>query len=142
MVLSTQRLPQIVTLDRSISRNSACLLRKAGNQNLRTDEIFDKSGQLRVIFRTPNWEDFVHLAFTEIRFCGAQNMQIARRVRAMIENLIQTLPKHRHAILLGQLALLDRDIEKYFGYPEDLALARVGDTQGLGGASGEGHMQR
>ena len=118
------------------------LLRKAGNQNLRTDEIFDKSGQLRVIFRTPNWEDFVHLAFTEIRFCGAQNMQIARRLRAMIENLIQTLPKHRHAILQSQLALLDRDIEKYFGYPEDLALARVGDTQGLGGASGTGHMQR
>ena len=43
------------------------LLRKAGNRNLRADEILDESGQLRVIFRTPNWEDFVHLAFTEIR---------------------------------------------------------------------------
>ncbi|HMF23273.1 MAG TPA: DUF2254 domain-containing protein [Pseudolabrys sp.] len=118
------------------------LLRKAGNQNLRTDEILDKSGQLRVIFRTPNWEDFVHLAFTEIRLCGAQNMQIARRLRAMIENLIQTLPKHRHAILESQLTLLDRDIEKYFGYPEDLALARVGDSQGLGGASGVEKMQQ
>ena len=32
--------------------------------------------------------------------------------------------------------MLDRDIEKYFVYPEDLALARVGDSQGLGGASG------
>ena len=64
------------------------LLHKAGNQNLRTDEILDKSGQLRVIFRTPNWEDFVHLAFTEIRQCGGQNIQVARRLRAMIENLI------------------------------------------------------
>lgn len=117
------------------------LLRKAGNQNLRTDEIRDKSGQLRVIFRTPNWEDFVHLAFTEIRQCGAQNIQVARRLRAMIENLIQTLPKHRHAILLGQLALLDRDVERYFGHPEDLALARVGDSQGIGGASGVEKMQ-
>ena len=112
------------------------LLRKAGNQNLRADEILDETGQLRVIFRTPNWEDFVHLAFTEIRQCGAQNMQIARRLRAMIENLIQTLPKHRHAVLQRELSLLDRDIEKYFVYPEDLALARVGDSQGLGGASG------
>src|SRR6516162_3928953 len=85
---------------------------------------------------------FLGLAFTKICFCGEQNMQIARRLRAMIENLIQTLPKHRHAILQSQLALLDRDIEKYFGYPEDLALARVGDTQGLGGASGVGHMQQ
>ena len=43
------------------------LLRKAGNRNLRTDEILDESGQLRQIVRTPNWEDFVHLALTEIR---------------------------------------------------------------------------
>jgi uncharacterized membrane protein len=112
------------------------LLRKSGNQNLRTDEILDKSGQLLVIFRTPNWEDFVHLAFTEIRHCGAQNMQIARRLRAMIENLIQTLPKHRHPTLQRELQLLDREIEKHFPCPEDLALARVGDSQGLGGASG------
>jgi hypothetical protein len=63
-------------------------------------------------------------------------MQVARRLRAMIENLIQTLPKYRHPALLQELQLLDREIEKYFPYPEDLALARVGDAQGLGGASG------
>lgn len=117
------------------------LLRKAGRQNLRTDEISDKSGQLLVIFRTPNWEDFVHLAFTEIRQCGAQNMQIARRLRAMIENLIETLPKHRHPALQRELDLLDREIEKCFRYPEDLALAQVGDAQGLGGTSGHGKVQ-
>ena len=118
------------------------LLRKAGKQNLRTDEILDKSGKLLVMFRTPNWEDFVHLAFTEIRHCGAQNMQIARRLRAMIENLIETLPKHRHPALQRELDLLDRDIEKYFRYPEDLGLAQVGDPQGLGGVSGHGKMQQ
>jgi uncharacterized membrane protein len=118
------------------------LLRKAGKQNLRTDEILDKSGKLLVIFRTPNWEDFVHLAFTEIRHCGAQNMQIARRLRAMIENLIETLPKHRHPALQRELDLLDRDTEKYFRYPEDLGLAQVGDPQGLGGVSGHGKMQQ
>jgi uncharacterized membrane protein len=117
------------------------LLRKAGNRNLRADEILGESGQLRVIFRTPNWEDFVHLAFTEIRYCGAQNMQVVRRLRAMIENLIQTLPKHRHPILQRELTLLEREIEKYFVYPEDLALARVGDSQGLGGASGMEKLQ-
>jgi uncharacterized membrane protein len=117
------------------------LLRKAGKQNLRTDEILDESEKLLVIFRTPNWEDFVHLAFTEIRHCGVQNMQIARRLRAMIENLIQTLPKHRHPALQQELQLLDRETEKYFRYPEDLALAQMGDTQGLGGASGIEKMQ-
>ena len=117
------------------------LLRKAGNRNLRTDEILAKSGQLLVLFRTPNWEDFVHLAFTEIRQCGAQNMQIARRLRAMIDNLIETLPKHRHAVLLGELKLLDRDVERHFAHPEDRALARLGNSQGLGGASGTERMQ-
>jgi uncharacterized membrane protein len=117
------------------------LLRKAGNQNLRTDEICDRAGRLLLIFRTPNWEDFVHLTFTEIRHCGAQNMQIARRLRAMIENLMQTLPRHRHPALQSELQLLDRDVEKYFPYPEDLALARIGDPQGLGGASGHEKTQ-
>lgn len=35
-----------------------------------------------------------------------------------------------------ELALLDREIEKNFAYPEDRALARVADPQGLGGRSG------
>ena len=92
--------------------------------------------QLRVIFRTPNWEEFVHLAFSEIRCCGSNSLQVARRLRAMIENLVQTLPPHRHAALLEQLSLLDREIEKNFKYPEELALARVADAQGLGGRPG------
>jgi uncharacterized membrane protein len=117
----------------------ARLLRSAGNRNLRTDELLAATGELRVICRTPNWEDLVHLALTEIRFCGAQNMQIARRLRAMIENLIETLPKHRHPALLEQLALLDREVDRCFIYAEDRALARVGDSQGLGGAAGGKH---
>jgi uncharacterized membrane protein len=43
------------------------MLRSVGRRNLRTDEISDATGRLRVIFRTPNWEDFVNLAFSEIR---------------------------------------------------------------------------
>ena len=109
------------------------MLRLVGKRNLRTDELLDDSGRLRVIFRTPNWEEFVHLAFSEIRCCGSNSLQIARRLRAMIENLVQTLPPHRHAALLEQLALLDREVEKHFKYPEELALARVADAQGLGG---------
>ena len=88
-----------------------------------------------MIFRTPNWEDFVHLAFSEIRFYGAANMQIARRVRAMIVNLIDTLPAQRHSALRKELELLDRTIEKLYVLPEDLQLARIPDLQGLGGSS-------
>ena len=112
------------------------MLRAVGKRHLRTEEISDKSGTLRLIFRTPNWEDFVHLAFSEIRSCGSNNLQIVRRLRAMIQNLLQTLPLHRHAALNQQLSLLDREIAKNFTYPEELALAQVPDTQGLGGHFG------
>ena len=112
------------------------MLRAVGKRHLRTEEISDESGTLRLIIRTPNWEDFVHLAFSEIRSCGSNNLQIVRRLRAMIQNLLQTLPLHRHAALNQQLSLLDREIAKNFTYPEELALAQVPDTQGLGGQSG------
>ena len=112
------------------------MLRMVGKRHLRTDELSDKSGTLRLIFRTPNWEDFVHLAFSEIRSCGSNNLQIVRRLRAMIQNLIQTLPAHRHPALQQELSLLEREIERNFTYPEELALAQVADAQGLGGHSG------
>jgi len=113
------------------------MLRRVGTRHLRTDEIRNGAKQLRVICRTPNWEDFVHLAFSEIRSCGAQNLQIVRRLRAMIENLVQTLPQHRHPALRSQLGLLDREIAKNFPYAEEQALARIADSQGLGGHSGK-----
>ena len=110
------------------------MLRQVGLRALRTDEIADAGGRLRLIVRTPNWENFVHLTFREIREYGAANLQIARRLRAMIENLVQTLPEHRHAALREEMGLLDRAIERHFSQPEDLALARIPDAQGLGGS--------
>ena len=38
--------------------------------------------------------------------------------------------------------MLDREIEKNFIYPEELALARVADAQGLGGHSGRSNAER
>jgi uncharacterized membrane protein len=111
------------------------LLGSAGRRNLRTDQILDQAGKLRVIFRTPKWEDFVHLAFSEIRFYGAENIQIARRLRAMIVNLTDTLPAQRHSALRKELELLDRTIQKLYILPEDLMLASIPDLQGLGGSS-------
>ena len=112
------------------------LLRQVGQRRLHDDTIHDAAGQRRVILRTPNWTDFVHISCCEIRACGANNLQIARRMRAMLENLIRSLPESRRTALRAQLDLLDRTLPEYFKLPEDLALARVPDSQGLGGASG------
>jgi uncharacterized membrane protein len=110
------------------------LLRVLGKRQLHGELVFDAAGRPRVIFRTPNWEDYVHVACNEIRACGANNTQIARRLRAMLENLVDSLPPHRHPALREELDLLDRTIEQLYRLPEDLALARVPDAQGLGGS--------
>jgi hypothetical protein len=50
-------------------------------------------------------------------------MQIARRLRATIANLTETLPAQRYSALRKELELLDRKIEKLYVLPEDLKLA-------------------
>ena len=112
------------------------LLEDVGGRYLRGETILDATGQPRLILRTPNWEDFVHVACTEIPSCGAGNVQIARRLRAMLDNLVTSLPPHRQPALDQQRQRLDRMIEGLYSLPEDLALARIPDSQGLGGSPG------
>ena len=80
------------------------LLRTVGVRDLHNEDVRDKRGAPRVIFRMPNWEDFVNLACTEIRHFGVNSVQIMRRMRSMLVNLVQTLPPHRHDELRQQLA--------------------------------------
>jgi uncharacterized membrane protein len=110
------------------------LLRVVGRRHLHDDALFDADGSLRVIFPTPNWDDFVQLSCREIRLYGAENFQVARRLRAMIENLIAILPEARRRALCCELDLLDRTLVKLHMFPEDLALAQQPDLQGLGGS--------
>jgi uncharacterized membrane protein len=108
------------------------LLRAVGRRRLHDDVIKDQAGKVRVVFRTPDWEDFVKLACREIRLCGADNYQVARRLRAMLQNLLATLSEARHPDLLAELDLLDRTLQRLSMLPEDLALAMEADLQGLG----------
>jgi len=110
------------------------LLRHIGGRRLDDEKVRDSSGRVRLICRTPNWEDFVALAVTEIRHFGGSSIQVARRLRAMLEDLIRTLPEERAAPLLRELKLLKKSVERYFQDPEDRALADVSDSQGVGGA--------
>jgi uncharacterized membrane protein len=109
------------------------LLRQVGNRNLDTGTVRDATGRLRLVYRTPDWEDFVYLAVTEIRHFGCDSIQIARRLRAMLENLIQTLPETRARLLREEITLLERSTARSFAEPEDRALAEISDVQGVGG---------
>jgi uncharacterized membrane protein len=118
------------------------LLRKVGERRLDTGHVLDATGRLRLVYRTPDWEDFVLLAVTEIRHFGSESIQIARRLRAMLVNLIQTLPETRAALLRQELALLHRSAERVFSDPEDRAMAEVSDFQGVGGKQEASHHDK
>jgi uncharacterized membrane protein len=109
------------------------LLRSVGGRHLDEGLAHDRSGALRLVYRTPDWEDFVCLAVTEIRQFGGTSIQVARRLRAMLENLAGVLPPERAALLRGELELLRRSAGRSFPEPEDQALAGVSDLQGVGG---------
>ena len=113
------------------------LLRSVGGRRLDEGLAYDRSGSLRLVYRTPDWEDFVCLAVTEIRHFGGTSIQVARRLRAMLENLIEVLPPERAALLGGELALLHRSAERFFPDPEDQVMANVSDLQGMGGRHAE-----
>ena len=108
------------------------LLRSVGGRFLDEGLSYDKSGSLRLVYRTPDWEDFVGLAVTEIRQFGGTSIQVVRRLRAMLENLIEVLPPERIARLQTELALLRRFVDHSFAEPEDQAMAHISDLQGVG----------
>ena len=95
-----------------------------------------------MVFRTPDWEDFVQLSCREIRLYGAENYQVARRLRAMLDKLLITLPEARHGALALELNLLDRTLEKLAMLPEDLILAKEADLQGLGAPLRDARLRR
>lgn len=111
------------------------LLRYAGFKNIDTGRIHDRDGKLRLIFPTPAWDDIVDLALTELRQFGAASIQVSRRMKAMLEHLIDNLPEARTAALKRELSALEASIARSFVDAEDRRRANLGDFQGLGGSS-------
>jgi uncharacterized membrane protein len=107
------------------------LLRYAAAKHLADGRVRDHRGSTRLVYPTPVWEDLVALALDEIRAFGAGQYQIARRVRALLDALLDDVPERRRPALLVQRTLLDDAVVRRF--PEDQrADALVADRQGLG----------
>jgi uncharacterized membrane protein len=110
------------------------LLREVGKRALSDGREVDSTGQVRLIYRTPNWEDFVQLGVTEIRHYGRDSIQVQRRLRAMLKDLMETLPARRAPILQKELALLTSSSKRTFQDLDDQTLAEASDLQGIGGS--------
>jgi len=120
------------------------LLLCLGRRRLDDGRALDRDGKLRLIYGTPDWPDFVMLAVSEIRQYGEGSIQVNRRLHAMIEHLIRTLPEARRPALQAELALLSSGAARSFPDEEDRKRAGMADFQGIGsslngGRSGVAH---
>jgi uncharacterized membrane protein len=108
------------------------LLLRLGRRRLEISEYRDRDGHLRLIAPCPMWEDFLRLAFDEIRYYGAQSVQVMRRMKALINDLSSRLPEDRRAALWHWEQRLQTTIARSFEDAEEKLEASVEDRQGLG----------
>lgn len=110
------------------------LLLSLGRRHLDEGQVRDGAGKLRLVYGTPDWPDYVILAASEIRQYGQGSLQVNRRLRAMLEHLIEVLPEARRPSLQEELALLGSATERMFPDEKDRKRASTADYQGVGGS--------
>lgn len=108
------------------------MLRRLAKCDLEACRAYDESGVLRVIYRVPTWEDYLALAFDEIRQFGSTSIQVMRRLRAALAELGDCARGEHAKLVRDYLGHLDSGIERSSFDAQDRAAARIEDRQGLG----------
>jgi uncharacterized membrane protein len=93
----------------------------------------EAAGHVGVLVPVRRWEEFLSLGVTEIRQYGASSVQVMRRLRAVLEELRESVLPERRAAVDGELARLEATATREFGSTVDLDLASAADPQGIGG---------
>jgi uncharacterized membrane protein len=108
------------------------LLIRLGDCRLDIGNYRDSQGALRLVVPFPKWDDFLRLSLDEIRFCGANSVQVMRRMNALVENLSEVLPAERHEALRHWAERLQGTVDRTFRDEDEKQDASVADRQGLG----------
>jgi uncharacterized membrane protein len=109
------------------------LLNRLGSRVLDAGFIRDARGDLRFLFPMPTWDEYLSLAFDEIRLYGATTMQVLRRMRAALTDLLGALDNsERMEAVTKYLDRLNAGIQRTDFSPADQMLALQADPQGLG----------
>ena len=83
------------------------ILRQLAPREFPSGRHHDAHGHVRLVERVMSWEGYVRLAFDELRLAGAGSPQVARRLRAALEDLRTVASPERRPPLDRQLKLLD-----------------------------------
>lgn len=109
------------------------LLHRLGRRALDAGCVADEQGVLRLIFPTPTWEDYLTLAFDEIRQFGASSIQVMRRLRAALLSLMDSVTEvERKERVRRYVHHLNLTVEHSMLDAEDQVVALQEDRQGLG----------
>ena len=119
------------TAVQALDRLHDCL-RQLAPRPFPSGRLVDEEGRLRVVVPVMTWDDYVRLAFEEIRLAGAGSPQVARRLREVLDDLLDVAPPDRRSVLESELELLDAAVRDRYHDPRDVELASVADRQGLG----------
>lgn len=95
--------------------------------------LADREGDARLVLPGRDWDNYLELAVCEIRDYGGSSVQICRRLRAMLEGLLDALPPSQHSAVRTQSLLLQEAVEREFTDPARRAVAEQADHQGIGG---------
>lgn len=109
------------------------LLRRLGRRDLDAGYARDAHGVIRLVFPMPTWEDYLTLAFDEIRQYGIGSVQVMRRLRSALVGLTDsTVADVRVEAVRRYLKQLDSGIGRSGLDIDDQEKARDEDRQGLG----------
>ncbi len=109
------------------------VLRQLAQRPYPPDEHADEEGSVRLVAPKPTWEDFLHLAIDEIRLYASHSIQVARRLQAMLADLLEVARPDRISAIDEETRLLEAMVMREFPDPRDRREALVGDEQGIGG---------
>lgn len=110
-------------------------LRVLATRELVKNEWRGPEGELRLLVRTRDWEQYVALGVDEVRRAGAQHLQVLRRLRALLLDVQVVAPADRQPPLERRLTMVEAMVQQ-LDSAEDRDLAMAPDTQGLGGQGG------
>jgi len=109
------------------------LLRRLARRQLDSGHVADKGGTLRLVLLMPVWEDYMSLAFDEIRVFGMGSIQVIRRMRWCLSGLDEELGDDPRAeIVEAYRSHINRAIARSNFDEDDQAAAAGEDAQGLG----------
>ncbi|WP_019179995.1 DUF2254 domain-containing protein [Microbacterium yannicii] len=101
----------------------------------------DEDGMLRLTENLMTWNDYVRLAFTEVRLAGAGSPQVARRIHSALDDLLAVAPEDRRPVLELHRSLLLDAVARRYEDDRDVEMASGSDRSGIG-PSGEELVER